>query len=94
MQLGGLLLDRGHDLGVRVAGRVDRDAGGEVEEEVAVDVLDGQALAADRDDRVGARQAGRGPGLVELDVLAGLGTRQLRDDVRDRAIAGETRRGR
>jgi hypothetical protein len=33
------------------------DAGREIEEEVAVDVLDGQALAADRDDRVRAGQA-------------------------------------
>ena len=72
-QLGRLLLDRGHDLRVRVAGRVDRDAGGEVEEEVAVDVLDGQALAPDRDDRVRPRQARRGPRLVEGDVGPGLG---------------------
>ena len=56
-ELGGLLLDRRDDLGMAVAGRVDRDAGREVEEEVAVDVLDRQALAADRHDRVRARQA-------------------------------------
>jgi hypothetical protein len=56
-QLGGLLLDRGDDLGVGMAGRVDRDPGGEVEEEVAVDVLDRQAVAADGNDRIGARQA-------------------------------------
>ena len=73
---------------------VDRDAGREVEEEVAVDVLDRQALAADRHDRVGARQARRGPFLVERDVRAGLRAGQLRDDVRDGTIAGETRRGR
>ena len=72
-----------------MAGRVDGDAGREVEEEVAVDVLDRQALAADRDDRVGARQARRRPRLVERDVGAGLGARELRDDVRDGAIAGE-----
>jgi hypothetical protein len=56
-QLGRLLLDRGHDLGMRMAGRGDRDPGREVEEEVAVDVLDRQAVTADRDDRVGPRQA-------------------------------------
>ena len=93
-ELGGLLLDRGHDLRVRVAGRGDRDAGGEVEEEVAVDVLDGQALAADRHDRVGAGQARGGPFLIERHVRAGLRAGQLGDDVRDGTIAGETRRGR
>ena len=43
---------------VGVAGRRDRDAGSEVEEQVAVDVLDGQTLGADGNDRIGARQAG------------------------------------
>src|SRR5207302_7908533 len=38
-----LLLYRGDDLGVRVAGRGDRDARGEVEELVAVDVGDPEA---------------------------------------------------
>ena len=46
-ELGRLLLDRGHDLGMGMAGRGDRDPGREIEEQVAVDVLDGQALAAD-----------------------------------------------
>ena len=93
-ELRGLLLDRGHDLRVRVAGRGHRDAGREIEEEVAVDVLDRQAVAADRDDRVGAGQARGGPFLIERDVRAGLRARQLRDDVRNGTIAGETRRGR
>ena len=35
-----LLGDRRDDVGMRVAGGVDRDAGGAVEEDVAVDVLD------------------------------------------------------
>jgi hypothetical protein len=56
-QLGRLLLDRGDDAGMGVAGRVDRDAGREVEEEVAVDVLDREAVAPDGDERIGARQA-------------------------------------
>ena len=93
-QLGGLLLDRRDDLRMRVAGRVDRDAGGEVEEQVAVDVLDGQAVATDRHDRVGARQARRRPGLIERDVGAGLRAGQLRDDVRDGPTSGDPRRGR
>ena len=59
LELGGLALDRGDDVGVAVAGRVDGDAGGEVEEHVAVDVLDRAAEAAHGDDRVGPR-AGSG----------------------------------
>ena len=93
-QLGRLLLDRGHDLRMRVTGRVDRDAGGEIEEEVAVDVLDDEAVAADRDDRVGTREAGRGPRLVELDVGPCLRPGKLGDDVRDRPIPGDPRRAR
>ena len=42
-QVVGLLLDGADDAGMGVAGRVDRDAGSEVEEQVAVDVLDGEA---------------------------------------------------
>src|SRR5690349_1953677 len=82
-QLGGLLLDRGDDLRVAVTGRVDRDAGGEIEEQVAVDVLDGKPVPADRHDRIRARQAGRRPRLIEFDVCTRLRPRQLRDDVRD-----------
>ena len=93
-QLRGLLLDRRDDLRVRVAGRVDRDAGGEVEEQVAVDVLDRQAVTADRHDRIGPRQAGRRPRLVERDVRPRLRAGELRDDVRDGPVSGEARRSR
>ena len=40
-------------------GGVDRDAGAEVDEDVAVDVFDGCAAAANRHEGVGARQARR-----------------------------------
>jgi hypothetical protein len=90
-ELGCLLLDRRDDLRVGMTGRVDRDAGSEVEEEVAVDVLDRQAFAADRDDRIGTRQARRGPRLVELDVRTGLGPWKLRDDVRNGALTADAR---
>ena len=92
-EVGRLLLDRGHDLGVGVTGRGHRDAGREVEEEVAVDVLDRQAFAADGDDRVGAGQARRGPRLVVGDVGPGLGARDLGDDVGNRPRLCEPRRG-
>ena len=87
-ELGRLLLDRGDDLGVGMAGRVHRDAGGEVEEEVAVDVLDRQAVTADGHDRIGARQARRRPGFVECDVGSGLRAGDLGDDVRDGSRLG------
>jgi hypothetical protein len=87
-QLGRLLLDRRDDLRVGVAGRVDRDTGREVEEQVAVDVLDRQAITADGHDRVGAGQARRRPGFVEGDVGASLRAGDLGDDVRDRTRLG------
>src|SRR5262245_18108304 len=77
-----------------MARRGDRDARGEVEEEVSVDVLDRQAVPADRHDRVRPRQAGRGPRLIECDMGPRLGAGQLGDEVRDGSIAGEPRRGR
>src|SRR4029079_7871251 len=77
-----------------VAGRVDGDPGGEIEEEVAIDVLDDEAVAANRDDRVRTREAGRGPRLVELDVGPCFGPGRLGDDVRDRPIPGDPRRAR
>ncbi len=89
-EVAGLLLDRPDDRRVGMAGRVHRDAGGEVEEEVAVDVLDRQAVAADGDDRVGARQARRRPGLVVGHVGAGLRAGQLRDEIGHGPIPGET----
>ena len=57
-ELGGLFLDGRDHLRVAMPGRGHRDAGREVEEEVAVDVLDRQPLPANRHDRVRPRQAG------------------------------------
>ena len=91
-QLGRLLLDRRDDLGMAVPGRVDGDARREVEEQVAVDVLDGQPVAADRHDRVGPGQARRRPLLVVGHVRARLRTGDLGHQVRDGAGTGETRR--
>ena len=52
-----LALDALDDPRVAVTGRGDRDPGGEVEEEVAVDILDGQPATPDGDDR-DTREAG------------------------------------
>jgi len=87
----GLSLDRLEHGRVAVAGRVDGDAGGEVEEEVAVDVLDRRALAPDRHDRIGAREARRRPGLVERDRGARLRTGDLGHEVRNGAAVGGAR---
>src|SRR5260221_14514774 len=93
-QLRGLLPDCSNDLGMGVAGGVDRNPGSEVEEQVPVNVLDRQAVATNRNDRIGAWQAGRGPGLVERNVGASLRTGQLGDDVRNGPIPGDPRSGR
>ena len=77
-----LLLDGRDHLRVGVAGRADRDAGGEVEEAVAVDVGDDQPRAGLRNQRVGAGQGRAGDGLVAGDDLARLRAGQLGDDVR------------
>ena len=88
-QVRGLVLDRLDDVRVAVARGVDGDAGGEVEEDVAVDVLERAAQAAHGDDRVRPRQAGARPCVVELDVGPRLGARELGHDVRDgRASSG------
>jgi hypothetical protein len=63
-----------------VAGGDDGDAGREVEEAVAVDVLDDGPDAADGDDRVGPRQARARPRLVEGDVGSGAGAGDLGDE--------------
>ena len=80
--------------GMRVTGRIDRDACGKIKEEITVDVLDGQAFATNRDDRVGTGQAGRRPCLVERDVRASLGPGEFRDDMRDGTIPSDLRRAR
>src|ERR1700675_3573816 len=92
-QLGGLLADRRDDLRMGVTGRGDRDPGGEVEEQVAVDVLDRQAVPPDRNDRIGARETWRRPGLIEFDVGPCFRTGQLRDDVRNGPVSGDPRSG-
>ena len=55
-ELGDLRLDRGHHLGVGMADRGDQDRRREVEEDVAVDVLDVDALGAPPGDRRLARR--------------------------------------
>ena len=54
-QFGGLLLDGGDDFGMAMAGGNDGDAGGEIEENVAVHVFYHRAAAALGDQRIIAR---------------------------------------
>ena len=68
-----LIDDGGDDVGMRVAGGVDGDAGGAVEEHVAVDVLDGGAVAARHDERIAARVRRRDDLAVALDDGLGFG---------------------
>jgi hypothetical protein len=72
-ELRGLVGERLRDLGVDVAEGVDRDAGREVEEPVAVGVEHEHPLAAVDDERVGARVARRDELVVARDDRAGLG---------------------
>ena len=62
-----LIGDRLDDVRMRHAGRVDRDAGGAVEEAIAVDVLDDGPFAAGDDERVVARVGRRHEPGVALD---------------------------
>ena len=91
-QLGGLLLDRADDLRVGVAGRVDRDPRREIEEEVAVDVLDRQSPRRGPA-RSGRRAAGSATSRCSSKSTwaRALGPGDLRDDVRHRAVAGDPR---
>ncbi len=76
-ELGGRLLHGAHDFRMRVPGRAHRDAGGEVEEPVAVDVPDLRAPAVRHDERVVARVRRRADGDVARDHGARLRSGQL-----------------
>ena len=89
-----LLLDRRGDLRVGMPGRADGDAGGEVEEAIAVDIGDDHARPGLRHERVGARERRAGDGLVAGDDRARLRARQLGDDVRSDRLRGSRSRGR
>ena len=71
-----LLGDRLDDIRVRHAGRVDRDAGGAIEEAIAVDVLDDRPFASRNDERIVARVGRRDELRVLVDDRLGLGARQ------------------
>ncbi len=76
-----LLDDGGDDVGMRVSGRVDGDAGGAVEELVAVDVLDDGAFTAGHHQRIAAGVGRRHrlgvAGDDRLGVRAGQGRHKL-----------------
>ena len=75
-QLGGLILDGLDDFGVAVAGGGDGDAGGEVEELVAVDVGDADAATGFGDQGIAAGVAGRDETIIGLDDFLGVGARE------------------
>ena len=70
-ELGGLILNGVHDFGMAVAGGVHGNAGGEVEELVAVDVGDADAAAALRDHGIAAGVAGGDEAVVGVDDCGG-----------------------
>ena len=71
-----LIDDGGDDGGMGVAGGVDGDAGGAIEEQVAVDVLDDGAGAAGHDEGIAARVGRRHDLAVALDDGFGFGAGQ------------------
>ena len=58
------------DVGMRNAGGIDGDAGGAVEEPVAVDVLDHRPLAAGDDERIVARVGRRDTYFASRSMIA------------------------
>src|SRR5579862_1920581 len=81
-ELLGLLLEHPHDFGVGVAQGVDRDPGGEIEELVAIRIMDVRALAPFDDQGISPGVRGGDDLLVALEDLAGLGTGKTRADLR------------
>src|SRR6185312_13063131 len=77
----GGILDGLYHLRVRMAGAAHGDAGGEIEEAVAVDVPDLHATAPGHDEGVVTRIGGRADRAVALEERAGLGSGQLGADV-------------
>ena len=75
-------LDGVDHAGMAVAGGDDGDAGVQVEEAVAIDVLDDGAVAARDHERVGARVGRRENARVALDDGFRLGAGQWRDQIR------------
>ena len=75
-EVGGLLADGGHHLRVGVAGGDHGDAGGEVEEEIAVHVLHHGAAATADDQRVAAGVGGGNQARIAVNDAPGVGPRQ------------------
>ena len=71
-----LLGDRPHDVGMGMAGGVDGNPGGAVEEHVAVDILHHRAFAALNDERITACVGWRDDDGVACDDRCGLGAGQ------------------
>ena len=80
-QFGGLLLNRGDNFGMAMAGGANRNACGEIEEHVAVDVFDHGAAAALGDQRVIARVGRRHEFRVGFEHALGVRTGQLGDEL-------------
>ena len=74
-QFAGLLLDGGDHIGMAMAGGSHGDAGGEIEELVAVDVFDDDAASALGHQRVGARVGRRQVFVIACDDAFGIGAR-------------------
>jgi len=70
-----LLLDGGDHIGMAMSGRGHRNARRKIEELVAIDVLDNNAAAAFRNQRIGARVGRRNDLVIARDDALGVGAR-------------------
>jgi len=77
IELRRLILDGGDDPGMAMPRRGDGDAGGEVEKQIRVHVLDDGAGAAGADERIDARVGWRHVFLVALQEGARLRAREV-----------------
>ncbi len=75
-------LDRLHHRRVSMTGAAHRDAGGEIQKSIAVDIPDLRAASPGHDERIVARVGGRTHGTIACHQCPGLGSRQLSADVR------------
>lgn len=85
-KLVGLVLDGGGDVGMTMAGGGDGDAGREVEEQIAVHVLDHRPAAPGHHQRIAPGVGRRHDPLIPFQQCAGLRSRQFCTQMRDGPI--------
>src|SRR5579872_70778 len=78
----GLALNRLDHIGMAMPGGNHGNPGSEIEKDIPIDVLDQHSAAVLRNHRIITHVGGRDEAMIQLDNLAGLGTRQWRLNLR------------